>query len=108
MHWITLIPNFEVHSLQHLPLAGKTSSCVLNSKHFDETMRDITVGEDELLVSFDVSSLFTNVSIGEAVQVIQAKLREDDSPVGRTPLSPDRVAELLDMCLEVYLLQLWW
>ena len=62
-------------------------------------MRDITVGDDELLVSFDVSSLFTNVPIGEAVQVIQAKLREDDSLAERTPLSPDRVAELLDMCL---------
>ena len=42
-------------------------------------MRDITVGEDELLVCFDMSSLFTNVSIGEAVKVIQAKLKEDDS-----------------------------
>ena len=53
----------------------------------------------ELLVSFDVSSLFTNVPIGEEVHVIQAKLREDDSLDERTPLMPDRVAELLDMCL---------
>ena len=72
------------------PLVGKTSSHVL---------RDITVGEDELLVSFDMPSLFTNVPIGEAVQVIQAKLREDDSLAERTPLLPDRVAVLLDMCL---------
>ena len=62
-------------------LAGKTSSHVLNSKHFVETMRGITVGEDELLAIFDVSSLFTNVPIGEAGQVIQAKLREDDTVV---------------------------
>ena len=81
------------------PLAGKTSSHVLNSKHFAEIMRDITVGGEELLVSFDMSSLSTNVPIGEAVQVIQAKLRKDDSLAERTPLSPDRVAELLDMCL---------
>ena len=67
-------------------------------------MRDITIGEDDLLVSFDVTSLFTNVPIGEALQVIQAKLREDDSLAERIPLSPDRVVELLDMCL----LQLWW
>ena len=75
MHWIILLSTFQVHSLRHLP----TSSHVLNSKHFAETMRDITIEEDELLVSFDMSSLFTNVPIGEAVQVIQAKLREDDS-----------------------------
>ena len=62
-------------------------------------MRDVSLAEDEALVSFNVSSLFTNVSIGEAVQVIQAKLREDDSLAERIPLSPDRVAELLDMCL---------
>ena len=51
------------------------------------------------MVSFDVSSLLTNVPISEAVQVIQAKLREDDILAERTLLSPDRVAELLDMCL---------
>ena len=62
-------------------------------------MRDVTLAEDEVLVSFDVSSLFTNVPTGEAVKVIQAKLREDDDLAGRTPLPSDRVAELLDMCL---------
>ena len=55
---------------------------------------DVTLGEDEILVSFDVSSFFTNVPIGEAVLVIWAKLREDDSLAERTPLSLDRVAEL--------------
>ena len=38
------------------------------------------------LVSFDVSSLFTNVPIGEAVQVIQTELREDDSLAERNKL----------------------
>ena len=38
--------------------------------------------------------------IGEAVQVIQAKLREDDSLAEGTRFPPDRVAELLDMCLQ--------
>ena len=33
------------------------------------------------------------------MQVIQAKLRKDHSLAERAPLSPDRVAELLDMCL---------
>ena len=51
-------------------LGGKTSTHVKNSRHFLEAMKDVRVAEDELLVSFDVSSLFTNVPIGEAVQVI--------------------------------------
>ena len=48
---------------------------------------------------FDISSLFTNVPFGEAVEVIQTKLREDEGLVERTPLSLEKVAELLDMCL---------
>ena len=52
-----------------------------------------------MLVSFDVSSLFTNVPIDEAVQVIRDRLRGDETLVNRTTLSPDRVAELLEACL---------
>ena len=58
------------------------------------------MGSDESLVSFDVTSLFTNVPIEEAVGVIRDKLREDEDLVERTPLSPDRVAELLSLCLK--------
>ena len=46
-----------------------------------------------------MSSLFANVPIGEAVEVIRSKLREDEDLAERTPLSLDRIAELLDFCL---------
>ena len=69
-----------------------------NSKHFLEALQDVRVAEDELLVSFDVSSLFTTVPINEAVQVIQHKLEQDDTLANRTTLSPNKVAELLDVC----------
>ena len=51
------------------------------------------------MVSFDVSSLFTNVPIVEAIDIIRDRLEEDDSLEDRTPLSPHRVAELLQLCL---------
>ena len=70
-----------------------------NSKHFVEVMTGLRVEEDETLVSFDVFSLFTNVPIDEAVQVICDRLRGDETLVNRTTLSPDRVAELLEACL---------
>ena len=53
----------------------------------------------ETMVSFDVSPLFTNVPIGEATDIIRDRLEEDDSLEDRTPLSPHRVAELLQLCL---------
>ena len=56
------------------------------------------VESDEILVSFDVSSPFINVSVGEAV-VIHKGLREDKKLGDRTFLSLEWVAELLKMCL---------
>ncbi len=40
---------------------------------------------DEMMVSLDVSSLFTNVPIDEAVSVIRDKLQNDES-LGRLTL----------------------
>ena len=48
----------------------------------------------EILVRFDISFLFTNVPVGKAVSVICKRLRD------RTFLSPEQLAELLEMCLK--------
>ena len=77
------------------PLAGHTSSHVKNSRHFTEMMGSVHVESDEILVSFDVSSLFTNVPVGEAVSIIRKKLREDRTLGDRTFLSQERIADLL-------------
>ena len=81
------------------PLAGHTSSHVKNSRHFTEMMGSVHVESDEILVSFDVSSLFTNVPVGEAVSIIRERLMEDETLGDRTSLSPERIADLLEMCL---------
>ena len=46
-----------------------------------------------------MSSLFTNVPVDEAVQV-RDRLRHDETLADRTTLSPNRVADLLMMCLK--------
>ncbi len=53
-----------------------------------------------MMVSFDVSSLFTNVPIDEAVSVIRDKLKNDESLDERTCLSPKCITELLKVCLK--------
>ena len=40
-------------------------------------MRKLCIEKDEVLASFDVSSLFTNVLVNEAVVVIQEQLMEE-------------------------------
>ena len=82
------------------PLAGKMDSYVRNSRHFVEVMRNLRIEEDEVLVSFDVSSLFNNVPVDKTVQVICDRLQNDRTLSDRTTLSPNRVAELLEVCLK--------
>ena len=47
-----------------------------------------------------MSSLFTNVLVNEAVQVICDRLQQDGMLEDRTTLSLDRVVDLLEMCLK--------
>ena len=49
------------------------------------------------VISLDVSSLFSNVLVGEAISVIRERLREDMTLGDRTILSPEQLAELLEM-----------
>ena len=60
-------------------------------------MGSVHVENDEVLVSFDVSSLFTNVPVGEAVSIIRERLREDGILGDRTSLSLELIADLLEM-----------
>ena len=76
------------------PLAGHTETAVKNSA----AKRRVT--QDELLVSFDVSSLFTNVPVPEAVEVIREMLRRDPKLSERTTLDADTIADLLSLCLK--------
>ena len=57
---------------------------------------------EEVLVSFDVTSLLTNVPIDETVDVIHRKLTEEEEEelVERTPLPVERITELLQLCLK--------
>ena len=80
-------------------LAGKTTSFVKNSKRFAEMVSKEAVTEDEVLVSFDVELLFTNVPIGKALEVVNKKLTEDDTLSDRTTLLPNQVTSLLEICL---------
>ena len=82
------------------PLVGQTEHHVKNSKHFATVISDKTVNDDEILVSYDVSALFTSVPVDKALQVIQERLSNDTSLSDRTPLSPERITRLLELCLK--------
>ena len=59
------------------PLIGQTDSYIRDSAHFIEKIAPLTVKPDDLLVSFDVVSLFTMVPIDESLQLIKNHFPED-------------------------------
>ena len=78
------------------PLTGKSDYTVTNSTHFVSTISHGRIQESEVMVSFDVESLFANVPIEGAVKAALCKLRNDPGPADRTNLTPTQLADLLN------------
>ena len=81
------------------PLTGKSEFTVTNSAHFVSTISSETIRDNEIMVSFDVESLFTNVPIDAAVQTALQRLENDPSLADRTTLTPAQIADLLTFVL---------
>ena len=56
------------------PLAGGTETKVKNSTEFVRRIKEMEPQVGEIIVSFDVVSLFTKVPIQEAIQAIHSRL----------------------------------
>lgn len=67
-------------------LTGKTRSFVRDSTHFIHLLEDVRIQNDEIMVSFDVSSLFTNVPVAETIEVIKQQLLNNNLPTEYIPL----------------------
>ncbi|XP_071500039.1 uncharacterized protein [Diadema antillarum] len=81
------------------PLTGRTCHSVRNSTDFAEFVSTQTISSNELMLSFDVTSLFTNVPIDGACSVAHSRLLADKDLSTRTTLSPDEVTDLLSFVL---------
>ena len=81
------------------PLTGKSEFTVTNSAHFVSTISSETIRDNEIMVSFDVELLFTNVPIDAAVQAALQRLQSDPSIADRTTLTPAQIADLLTFVL---------
>ena len=81
------------------PLTGNSEFMVTNSAHFVSTITRETILDHEIMVSFDVESLFTNVPIDAAVQAAQHKLENDSSLADCTTQAPPQIADLLTFVL---------
>ena len=70
------------------------------SKEFAPFIQTQHLEEGEVLVSFDVISLFTKVPTALALEVVQQRLTSDRTLQERTSLTVDDVMGLLSLCLD--------
>ena len=81
------------------PLVGNTEHHVQNSLDFAQFINKQTIEKNEVLVSFDVVSLFTKIPTDLAIQAAHKRLLDDTTLDQRTSLTPDEITSLLKLCL---------
>ena len=72
---------------------------VKNSLEFAQKIQNRSIASDEVMVSFDVISIFTSIPVNEAMRVIKQRLEQDTSLSDRTSISVKNIMKLLDFTL---------
>ena len=70
-----------------------------NSKDLVEKLSNVQLNSNELLVSYDVTALFTCTHVGESLKIIESRLKNDTSLHERTNLSVEQIMSLLEYSL---------
>ena len=82
------------------PLVGKSPHHINSTQDFVEQVRNITLMPGECLSSYDVSALFTLVSIDPALKIIKDLLEKDPTLKDRTIMGVNDIILLLEFCLK--------
>ena len=83
------------------PLIGWTDTYIKNSSHFVSKIKDLHFNENDIMVSFDVKSLFTKVPIEDSLHIIKDdRLEADESLEIRTTLTVQQICQLTELCLK--------
>ena len=68
--------------------------------YFANFIKSQTLSHDEILVLFDVVSLFTNIPVSLATSIARTHLLQDETLGDCTQLTAEEVFTLLEFCLE--------
>ena len=92
--------NLEKHLAKILrPLVGSSERYIKDTAHLVESLKDIKLVEDEILVSFDVKSLFTSIPVNETIEICRERLEKDETLEERTKMDVPTIIQLLRLCV---------
>ena len=77
------------------PLVGNTQHHIKNSDEFSSIIQDLRLQPGDIMVSFDVVSLFTCVPTSDATTIARDQLQADTSLKDCTDLTPSQLQDLL-------------
>ena len=81
------------------PLTNLAPQKLKNTNDVRTRLQDVVVADTDILVSFDVKSLFTQISPDLALENISELLDSDNSWYNTTALNKDDIIELAQICL---------
>ncbi|BHF59623.1 hypothetical protein SprV_0100258400 [Sparganum proliferum] len=82
-------------------LTDGSEHTAVSSTHFLERLKGVIIAPDEIMVSFDVVSLFTSIPRELAMRVVEDLLKRRYDEEGK-PFKRRHAMELLDYCLRTY------
>ena len=80
-------------------LVGRSPYQAQNNKEFIQQIEGIKLRPDEVIMSYDVKTLFTSVPIKPALKIIKKLLEEDETLHQRTSKTVNNITCLLEFCL---------
>ena len=81
------------------PLVGLSTHQVHNTKDFEEQLKDVRLKQEECIISYDVTALFTSEPMHTVLNIIEQKLANDKELQQRTTMSIKHIIRLLEFCL---------
>ena len=70
-----------------------------NSTTFSNYIRNVPIEDDEIMVSFDVTSLYTNIPIIDTLNIIKDSVNNDDQFTRKTAIPQDKFLDLVHLVL---------
>ena len=83
------------------PLVSTSPHSVKNVNAFLSKIKDIHVEPDEIMISFDVVSLFTSIPLDTARLITEKLLTNNTSWQTKTELNIQDILDLLDLCFQL-------